>query len=108
MAYTGSEGSMITRTLARQLLNNYQSSSAFAANNNTEGILFGKDHLNSILAQPGCTGIRIYYGKDGIMPSDAAQLVIVGINSSGDDMTGLILDAGLPCPTHCPSAASKI
>jgi len=108
MQYNGNEGSMISRTEARRLLDNYESSSAYAANNDVKGILFGKTHLETILAQTGCKGVRIYYGKDGTLNSDAPQLVIVGTDVDGNDLTSKILDAGLPCPTLCSSDATKL
>ena len=108
MEYNGTEGSMISRTEAQRLLTNYQNSPAFAANNHTEGILFGRDHLLQILAQPGCKGMRIYFGKDGVLSTDPTTFVIVGTNAEGNDMTDLILDIGYPCPTHCSSQSTKL
>lgn len=108
MQYNGNEGSMISRTEAKRLLDNYENSPAFAANNDVKGILFGKTHLETILAQTGCKGVRIYYGKDGILNTDAPELVIVGTDVNGNDITTKILDAGLPCPSLCSSSATKL
>lgn len=108
MEYNGTEGRMISRSEAQRLLADYQNSPAFAANNHTEGILFGRDHLLAILAQPGCKGMRIYYGKEGVLSTDPSNLVIVGTNAEGNDMAEMILDAGLPCPDKCSSPATKL
>jgi len=108
MAYTGTEGEMISRSEARLLLANYQNSPAYPANNNTEGILFGRVHLEDILSQSGCKGVRIYYGKVGPLITDLVQLVIVGTDIDGNDMTNLILDTGLPCPNYCSSQSTKL
>ncbi len=109
MAFNGTEGRMIPRSEAQVLINNYKNSPAFPANNDTEGIAYGKDHLAQILAQPDCVGVRIYFGKEGILPTDPAQLVIVGVDANENDMsTGLILDMGIPCPHICSSPATKI
>lgn len=109
MAFLGTEGEMISRNDAKKLIDNYQISPAFLANNQTEGFLYGKDHLNLILSQQGCTGIRIYYGKDGVINTDPARMVLVGTDSDGNDMsTGLILDTGAPCPTLCSSPSTKL
>jgi len=108
MAFNGKEGDMISRDEARQLMDNYQNSQAYPANNHVEGILFGKDHVDDLLSQPGCTGIRIYYGKTGVLNNDPPQLIIVGTDGDGNDITDKILDAGLPCPTYCPSVGSKL
>ena len=101
MANNGTEGNMISRTVARDLLDNYINSPAFPANNHTEGVLFGRDHITNILAQSGCIGIRIYYGKLGPLSTDSSQMVVVGTDSEGNDIPGLILDTGYPCPNHC-------
>lgn len=106
MANNGTEGGMITRNEARQLMMNYRNSPAFAANGGQEGILFGKDHIIQLLQQSGCMGVRVYYGKDST--TGPAQLIIVGTDSDGNDMPNLILDMGIPCPTHCSSAATKV
>lgn len=108
MTFNGTEGEMLSKEDARKLLDNYRNSPAFAANNNTEGILFGRDHLLSILGQTGCRGIRVYYGKDGVLPTDSAQLVIVGTDDEGNDLTDKILDAGVPCPDFCSTEATKL
>jgi len=108
MALKGNEGSMIPKNEARQMMENYRNSPAYPANNQTEGILFGKDHIDDIFAQPGCKGLRIYYGKAGTANDDAAQLIIVGTDEDGNDMTNLVLDMGLPCPSLCSSNSTKL
>jgi hypothetical protein len=108
MVYNGSEGGEISRPSARALMLDYHNSPAFAANNQTEGILFGKDNIHLLLAQSGCMGIRIYYGKGGTANPDPAQMILVGYDVDGNDMTDLIIDMGMPCPSHCSSASKKI
>ena len=69
------------------------------------GHLFGLGDLMKLIHQPGCHGIRIYYGlkkeegKDKLQP----QLMIVGVYKDGADMIDhtLILDASMPCPDYC-------
>jgi hypothetical protein len=70
---------------------------------------YGCDHLNAILKQPGCVGIRIYITTgDG----DKNQLVLVGARADGSniwpkgessepDQEAIILDGGIPCPPVC-------
>ncbi len=68
----------------------------------TKAHLVGKDRFNEILSQSGCDGIRIYYGEkeDG-----SQELVLVGVDSSGNDMTsGVIVDRTFKCPTYCSSS----
>lgn len=70
----------------------------------TKGHLVGKDRINEILAQSGCDGIRIYYGENN---DGSQELVLVGVDSSGNDMTsGVIVDRALKCPTYCGTANS--
>lgn len=104
----GNEGKMVTRAEARQMMTNYRNSNAFAANDNKEAILFGKNHINSLLGQGGCVGIRIYYGKSGITNSDEPHMILVGTDVNGNDMTSMILDTGLPCPNDCSSASTRL
>ena len=108
MANNGSEGGRILRPAARASMLNYRNSAAFAANNQTEGILFGKDHIQDLLNQTGCVGIRIYYGKDGTANTDPAQMILVGTDVDGNDMANLIVDMGRPCPSHCSSLATRV
>lgn len=69
---------------------------------------YGCDHLNAILKQPGCVGIRIYITTgDG----DKNQLVLVGARADGsniwpkgddpDDGSTIILEFGVGCPPVC-------
>lgn len=68
-----------------------------------KGHLFGKDILNDILGQSGCMGIRMYYGLEG----GVQQLVLVGVDASGNDMTtGIIGDKSDACPNVCGTANS--
>jgi len=109
MAYNGTEGEMILRGEARMLMENYRNSNAFVENNSKEGILFGKDHIENILAQPGCKGVRIYYGKQGPLSTDDPQMIIVGTDIDGNDMSaGHVLDMGYPCPDICSSLSTKL
>ena len=62
---------------------------------------FSKDALNVILNQEDCIGVRIYYG---LQDNGRPELVLVGINSKGDDITdGEIAQHAITCPPYCPS-----
>jgi hypothetical protein len=90
-----------------------------------KAICFGKDKVIELLDQPGAVALRIYYGLkidtdgDGIKEK---KMVLVAVNENGDDilppsaeeakaaaasgvqskeLSGKILDAGLPCPQFC-------
>lgn len=65
---------------------------------------FGRDVLDDVLAQSGCTGIRIYYGMDA---NNKVHAIIVGVNSSDEDIifpntdNSLIIELGQRCPEDC-------
>ena len=66
---------------------------------------FTRDDIDSILAQPGCVALRIYFGMHDNMNISP---VIVGVNDTGDDMVkegtdNLIVDKGERCPMECPA-----
>lgn len=61
--------------------------------------LFPRDVFERLLAQPGCAGIRIYYGRNDRREH---ELLLVGVDGAGNDMTtGELFDFGLPCPPYC-------
>lgn len=97
MAFDGSEGGQISLDEGAQLTKNYR-------NANSDGILahfFGKDILHELLSQEGCMGIRVYYGLNS---HGAQELVLVGADSSENDMTNLVADLSAPCPSRCGRA----
>jgi hypothetical protein len=75
---------------------------------------FDRAAFDSVLAQPGCVGLRIYYGMD---PSLQVHAIIVGYNENNEDMlpvqTGFtaasstdegetnIIEEGNRCPDFC-------
>lgn len=95
--YTGNENHQISLADAAALTAKYRQQ--FQTNDYIKGEYFGKQAVLNLLNQNGCVGLRIYYG---INEQNTPKLVIVGVNSSGDDITqGSILDFGTPCPTNC-------
>lgn len=62
--------------------------------------------FDTILAQSGVAGIRIYRGKG---KGGEHHLILVGVDSAGEDMTasGAIMQYCLPCPPFC-SATSPL
>ena len=95
--YTGNENHQISLADAAALTANYRQQ--FETNDYIKAEFFGKQAVENLLNQNGCAGLRIYYGKDEL---NVSKLVIVGVNSSGNDMTqGSILEFGLPCPPYC-------
>jgi hypothetical protein len=69
------------------------------------GWMFDRSAFDALLAQPGCMGIRIYRGMRG---DGAEQVVMVGTDSSGNDMVpasvdqpGEVMEVSWPCPPVC-------
>ncbi len=61
--------------------------------------MFPRQVFDVLLAQPGCVVIRMYYGQT---EGGGRELVLVGVDSTGNDMTSAALfDYGLPCPPYC-------
>lgn len=67
----------------------------------TKAYLVDADKLNLITTQEGCVSVRIYNGYD--TETDTTNLVLVGVNAEGEDMTkGIIIERVKPCPPYCP------
>ena len=61
--------------------------------------MFPRDVFEQLLAQDGCSGIRIYYGREADKKS---ALVLVGVDAEGNDMTaGELAEFQFPCPPYC-------
>jgi hypothetical protein len=74
---------------------------------------FERSDIDVLLAQRGCTGLRLYYGMN-----DESQVhaILVGVNEENEDMLGatslteeeeedVILEKGFRCPEMCPPAS---
>lgn len=89
-------GEFIDLTEAKEMTNAYQA--AFPTE--PKCFFFGKDKLQSVIDQEGCIGVRMYRGFDVVR--NEQNVVIVGVDASGNDMTdGLLLDKGVMCPQNC-------
>ena len=87
MAFNGSEGGPIDSTTAAKWTRKYREANPGAV----QSRFFGKEILHTILNQPGCEGIRFYYGLNGSSP----ELVAVGANSEENDQIGVV--SGVHC-----------
>jgi len=99
MSFTGNEEHTITLAVASGMTKNYRDA---AGSNATLAHYFGKKEVLELLDQEDCVGMRIYYGLD---VDGKKQLIIVGVNSSENDLSnGMLLDRSATCPEHCSSA----
>jgi len=60
---------------------------------------FGKNIVDKILAQPGCVGVRMYYGKH---TNGKPCVLILGADKYGKDMVrGVLAMPTMYCPPLC-------
>jgi hypothetical protein len=60
---------------------------------------FGDAVVQKTLQQPGCAGVRMYYGKH---KNGSPELRIIGVDKSGKEMVpGVIAGPPKPCPPDC-------
>lgn len=99
MTLTGNENHDFPLDTASQWTANYR-------NSITPGTpiahCFGKSAIQEIFAQEGCVGMRIYYALDS---TGKKQLIVVGVDSSGNDLyNGLLAERSFVCPQDCSAA----
>lgn len=98
--FTGEESNKITLEEGAELTANFRNTlmNSFGG---IKGGYMGKSDMMDLLNQTEAVGFRYYYGlKEGnpIVP----QLVIVGVDADGNDLTdGIILDKSYTCPAVC-------
>lgn len=96
MPFNGTEGSPIAADTASEWTRQYREI-------NPKGIkayFAGRDILEQLLAQPGCMGIRIYYGLNGTTPT----LLLVGADQDENDQLEencIVADDLCSCPPRC-------
>ena len=96
MPFTGSEGSAISRDVARTLINNFQQSALFQ---DIKGGFIGRDILLKILEQQDCVGVRYFFALND---SDLPTIVLVGEDSKGVlQADGTIAEEFPLCPPFC-------
>ncbi|MFT5601703.1 MAG: hypothetical protein ACI9N1_001951 [Flavobacteriales bacterium] len=95
MEYTKEVGEPISLELAKGWTKDYRTANP----GEIKAHYIGANIINDILAQDGCVGIRTYYALNEL---EKKELVMVGVNSSGEDLVeGIIADRTFPCPTAC-------
>lgn len=94
MSFNGNEGEPISLEQGAELTARYRT----ADPDSIKGVFFGRTHIEAILAQSDCKGLRLYYAKN---PDGTSTLVMVGADSAQNDMLDLIIDFSHPCPVKC-------
>jgi hypothetical protein len=96
---TGKEKHDIKLTDAAAFTKKFQ---AAAAQNSLRAGLFGREIIDRILAQRSVKGLRIY---NALKADGASTYVIVGVDSSGNDLkAGILGEEIIPCPPLCGAA----
>lgn len=96
MSFNGNEGASITELDASLLTKKFRENHP----NATKAYFIGANHIQSLINQTDCKGIRIYLGED--MNSNL-EVVLVGADSNEDDILDLIVDNAIRCPPRCGS-----
>jgi hypothetical protein len=97
--YSGNENHMVSLDLAVKYIHNFTAKPTAPS---IKGGYFGRNIFEKLLAENGCVGIRYYYATTD---SGVATIVLVGVDSSGNDLyQGILAEETLPCPPWCPSA----
>lgn len=93
--YTGEEDHSVTRAEAAAFTRTFREAHPDAP----EAFYFGRKAFESILAQQGVVGIRIY---NGITEDGKHNRVMVGVDSQGNDIVdGVLAERALSCPPSC-------
>lgn len=94
MSFTGQEDHSIELAEAASLTKRYRQSNP----GEVLGGFFGRDAIESILAQEGCVGIRYYNAEN---TSGEHTLVLVGCDAAQNDiLPGVVLDLAKPIPPY--------
>ena len=94
--FTGNENQRISLDEAAAMTKRYRDS---VAPGSRKGGFFGRNGIETILAQEGCVGIRYY---NGINSRGEPVIILVGADANENDMTtGQLLEFAIPCPTQC-------
>jgi len=99
MKFTGKEDHSISLESASQWTKNFRTTAAKEA---VLGGFFGKDAMETLLAQKGAVGFRYYYALDD---NEQPVLVLVGVDEDGNDLyDGALMEVSRPCPPYCSAA----
>jgi hypothetical protein len=105
--YDGSESGPIDLQLANSWIQNFKEN--MTSQEEIRSHYFGRNVIDNILSQPGCTGLRIYYA---LKDNGEKVLIISGVDSNGNNQLpssqtvtpgeNILADYSWPCPNFCP------
>lgn len=94
MSFTGNEGQQVTLEEGAQYTARHRQANPGAV----KGVFFGRNHIEKILAQGDCKGLRLYFAEN---VDGSKTLVMVGADSAENDLLNVIVEMATPCPTKC-------
>jgi hypothetical protein len=107
--FDGSDSGPIALPIARQWVQNFKNQ--MSSPDEIRAHYFGRDIIDRLLSQPGCTGIRVYYALND---KNVKEVLIVGVDDKGDNQLpandkldaqdNVIADISFPCPSVCPGS----
>lgn len=97
MSFNGNEGAQITLNEGAALTKKFRDNHP----DSIKGMFVGRTHVEALLAQSNCKGLRMYLGEN---TNGEMELVMVSADANGDDILDIIIDQMVKCPTTCPSA----
>lgn len=94
MAFDGTEGAAISILDAAPLTKNYRDANPGAV----KATFIGKEHIQDLLDQTNCKGIRVYFG---LSSTGEMETIWVGADTHENDILDLIIDNAIKCPVRC-------
>jgi hypothetical protein len=97
MAFTGNENHTIPVEDAAAMNKRWRDANP----DQPKGVYFSQSTLNDILAQSGCVGIRFFFA---LTDGGDTRLTFCGVDSSENDIIGIVGNTGILCPPTCGAA----
>ena len=94
MAFTGNENHTIPVQDAAEMNKRFRDTYP----DQPKAVYFSQSTLNSIMAQTGCVGIRFFFA---LTDGDEMRLTFCGVDSSENDIIGIVGNSGILCPPTC-------
>ena len=95
---------MAGQTITKKMGEDWCSSFRTAHSGATKAYYYNKSNIESIISQNGCDSLRLYRAVDS---NSKDCLVLVGVDASGNDMTGgVLISKGDPCPSTCDTGST--
>lgn len=94
MSFNGNEGQQVTLEEGAQYTARHRAANPGAI----KGVFFGRNHIEKILSQGDCKGLRLYFAEN---VDGSKTLVMVGADSAENDLLNFVFEMAAPCPNKC-------